>query len=125
MRYEVALCVNTGEIVWIFGGLPCGAYPDLKLAREAFVHGLDANERVFADRGYNDQSTFILPNAANSRFHNLVMSRHETVNKRIKQFVVLATKFRHNRSLHRNCFYAVGNLTQLVIKHEEPLFSVI
>lgn len=33
IRYEVVLCIRTGRIVWVAGGVPCGEWPDLKLAR--------------------------------------------------------------------------------------------
>lgn len=111
-------------MVWAHGGFPCGAYPDLKLAKELFVEFLDEGERVMADRGYNDRQFFILPDLQNSSRHKLIMGRHETVNKRIKQFQVLNQKFRHEKSLHGKCFHAVVNITQIIIKNEEPLFSV-
>ena len=37
IRYEVGLNINTGDIVWVFGGYPCDEYPDLKLARELYI----------------------------------------------------------------------------------------
>lgn len=76
-----------------------------------------------ADRGYNDPH-FILPTTQNEQIHRRLMSRHETVNKRIKQFNVLSGAFRHDLTKHRLCFYSVVNITQLIIKYEEPLFSV-
>lgn len=123
-RYEIGLCVRTGHIVWYNGGYPCGAWPDLCIARQHFVDFLDPKERTFADKGYNDAKFFILPTEANKNRHERIMSRHETVNKRIKQFRVLSTPFRHSLNRHKMCFHSVINLTQLVIKYEQPLFSV-
>ena len=40
LRYEVALCIRTGDIVWVNGGLPCGEWSDLRLARNAFIDSL-------------------------------------------------------------------------------------
>lgn len=31
VRYEVAVCIQTGWIVWINGPYPCGAWPDIKI----------------------------------------------------------------------------------------------
>lgn len=124
LRYEIGLNIRVGHIVWAFGGLPCGDYPDLKLARETFVFALDNNERALADKGYKDDSFFILPKNGNSEKHNLIMSRHETVNKRLRQFQILKMEFRHNRQKHPIIFHAVANLTQLMIENGEPLFSV-
>lgn len=124
LRYEVGLCLRTGHIVWAYGGFPCGAYPDLKIARELFVDFLEPGERAMADRGYNDPTYFLLPDPHNSTRHKTIMGRHETVNKRLRQFNILASKFRHEKSLHEKCFHAVVNLTQITIKKEEPLFSI-
>lgn len=124
LRYEIGICIRTGEIVWGYGGYPCGAYPDLKLTRVFLTGQLDPNEKVLADRGYNDPNYFILPNPTNSSRHNKIMSRHETVNGRIKTFKILSNTFRHDKEKHAQCFHAVLNITAVVIKTEEPLFSV-
>ena len=59
IRYELALCIRTGDIVWAYGGFPCGEWPDLKLARDLFaVLGLREGEKAIADRGYNDRNIF-------------------------------------------------------------------
>lgn len=123
LRYEVGLCMRTGEIVWAYGSFPCGDWPDLRLARHCFVTFLESGEKVLADKGYNDRSFFILPNEENKIEHKFIMSRHETVNKRIRQFNILNNKFRHPLPFHKPCFHAIVNLTQLTIKHE-PLFTI-
>lgn len=124
LRYEIGLSLRKGHIVWAYGGYPCGDWPDLKLAREAFVDFLDRGERSMADKGYKDEKYFLLPTVRNSKRHKFIMSRHETVNKRLKQFRVLSETYRHKLSAHKYCFHAVVNLTQLSIVYEEPLFSV-
>lgn len=124
LRYEIAISIHTGEIVWCHGGYPCGKYPDITVARMHLVGLLNENEKVIADRGYNDPCVFILPTEANKGRHKMIMSRHETVNKRIRHFNILQHTFRHDKSLHGKCFHAVLNLVALTIKHEEPLFSV-
>lgn len=124
MRYEIGLCINTGFIVWKFGGYPCGEFSDLKLAREAYVYSVNPGERTLADKGYKDSMFFILPNEINSRQHKLIMSRHETVNKRVRHFKILKECFRNSVELHPIVFNAVLNLTQLQIENGEPLFDV-
>lgn len=124
LRYEIGLNIRNGHIVWAFGGYPCGEYPDLLLAREAFVLALNYNERAMADKGYKDP-LFILPNANNGSRHKFFMCRHETVNKRLRQFNILKIDFRHDRQKHPMVFHAVANLTQLMIENGEPLFNVV
>lgn len=96
----------------------------MKLAKESFVDFLEPNERSMTDEGYKDAKYFSLPSDVNNKRHKFIMSRHETINKRIKQFNVLSQTFRLNLSLHKICFHAVVNLTRLVIKYEEPLFRI-
>lgn len=124
LRYEIGLCIKTGEIVWKNGGYPCGDWPDINIAKHLFVHFLEPGEKALADKGYRDNSYFILPTPNNNKKHKVIMSRHETINKRLKQFNILTQKFRNDKLLHKKCFNAILNLTQLIIKNEEPLFAV-
>ena len=77
---------------------------------------VDPNEMTVADEGYNDGNYFI--------HDRRIMSRHETVNRRLKQFGVLSQRFRHDRHLHPPCFHAVANLTQLMIANGEKLYEL-
>lgn len=126
IRYEVGLCLQTGSIVWANGGFPCGAFPDLKIAREAYIYAVEENEMTLADRGYNDEKYFIFPstNDFSSAQQKKFMARHETINMRLKRFGVLQNRFRHCLSLHPKCFYAVLNLTQLLIENGEPMYDI-
>lgn len=116
------LCLH--HIVWINGGYPCGEYSDLKLAREAYVLNVDTGERTWADKGYRDELFFILPHPNKIDVHSRVMARHETINKRMRQFQALQQSFRHDLRKHPIVVNAVANLTQLMLENGEPLFSV-
>ncbi len=85
---------------------------------------LENNERSVADKRYKDKKKFLLPTERNSKRHKFIMSRHETVNKRLKDFRVLSETYRHTLSSHKYCFHAIVRLTQLSIQYEEPLFSI-
>ncbi len=37
LRYEIGICIRTGDVVWAHGGMPCGEWPDLRLARNAII----------------------------------------------------------------------------------------
>ena len=106
IRYEIGICIRTGHVVWAYGSLPCGEWPDLRLARSRFILNLQAGEKAIADRGYNDQK------------------KKETLNGRLKQFCCLKERFRHELYLNPLYFYVVVNLTQMMIEHGEPLYSV-
>ena len=125
-KYEVGLCIRTGDIVWVCGGVPCGQLSDLGLARQEIVDEISAGEMVLADDGYKDANYFVYPQAYPeiSREHKAVMARHETVNGRIKNFEVCKRSYRHNLSKHHLCFFAVVNLVQLSIDSGETLYNV-
>ena len=91
LRYEVALCIRTRHIVWVNGGLPCGEWPDLRLARNAFIDRLQPGERALADQGYRDQLYFEFANGDLRR--QKILARHETVNSRIKMFCCMSQRF--------------------------------
>ena len=44
VRYEVAECIRSGDLVWINGPFPCGQWPDLKIFREALIYELRDGE---------------------------------------------------------------------------------
>jgi hypothetical protein len=134
LRYEIGLALGTCKIVWVGGGVPCGANPDITIAQSSkgVVDSLLLGERAIADKGYNDQNIhFLTPfnrvqNEAQKTFnikHKKIMARHEKVNKRIKQFDIL-NRFRHKNDLkHKLFFYAVVNITQISLRYS-PLESV-
>ncbi|ORY31451.1 hypothetical protein BCR33DRAFT_792205 [Rhizoclosmatium globosum] len=56
LTYEVATAIGSSNIVHVSGGVPAGAWPDIKLARSAngIVGKLLRNEMVAADKGYTE-----------------------------------------------------------------------
>jgi hypothetical protein len=52
VRYEVAVCIKTGDIVWVNGPYACGKYPDIVIFQDRLVNMLDRDEKVEADHGY-------------------------------------------------------------------------
>ena len=95
---------------------------------------MDKNERVEADDGYcaADPDKVKSKSGHSSRnssveeldVKNRVRARHETVNKRIKQFSSLSGIFRHDLDLHSDFVYAACVITQISIEMGEPLFQV-
>ena len=129
LRYEVAICIQTGEIVWINGPFAAGAWPDLNIFRGWLKKYLLPGERVEADNGYQGDDMIDGPEdlASNmgqymSKF--IVRARHETVNARFKQFNALQQTFHHSKDKHEYVFNSVAVITQLAILNGEPLFDV-
>ena len=131
LRYEVALCILTGELVWINGPFEPGIYNDIAIFRSAIMGELEEGERVEADDGYIGESPryvkcpkSIAQRADTEVMQTMVRRRHETVNRRFKQFGVLKQKYRHDLRDHGDVFRAVAVVTQLSIQNGEPLFDV-
>jgi len=124
----VAVSIYSGEIVWINGPFPCGAWPDVKIYRQGLNELLKlTGEKAETDLGYRGEpATVNHPDAYNADHYEkqCVRSRHETVNRRFKQFNVLGRTFRHDKDKHKEVFTAVAVITQLSIRVDSPLFQV-
>ena len=127
LRYEIGVCIATGHISWVHGPFPCGRYSDVTIFRLGMKQALVRGEKVVADGGYVDESCEKNPTdrSKSNLFHSQARARHETVNRRIKQFAIARQRFCHKLSRHSCCFHAVANLTQLMIERGEPLFDVL
>eukprot|EP00474_Spongospora_subterranea_P011215 CRZ11673.1 hypothetical protein [Spongospora subterranea] len=135
LRYEIATALGCSKIVHIAGGVPCGLWPDLKLARHCLVPRMIPGEKACADKGYRDgHERFLtsfpraeatpLQRQINSEIH-LIGARHESINARMKNFGCLSARFfRHGREFHPVCFTACANLVQLLMK-TKPLFELL
>ncbi len=127
IKYEVGVSVKGGHIVWVYGGVPCGEYgSDLKLARESLIYHLLPNEKVVADKVYNDPEHFSTPltDPGTKEQRDKIRSRHEKVNAMLKCYNCLQIPFRHEKDNHFLCFFAVVNLVELTITYEEPLYPL-
>lgn len=82
-------------------------------------------EKAIADKGYKDRRYFITPEThpKNPKI-NLILARHETINKRLKQWKCMSVRFRHPLHKHPQCFHAVINIVKLCVDNGEPLFNV-
>ena len=132
LRYEVGVCIKTGYIVWIHGPFPCGRYNDVTIFRHCLLFCLDQGERVECDDGYFGEAPekCVVPKHAWARQSHLVpnsgavRARHETINKRIKDFECMKQFFRQSIEFHSVCFRAVAVLTQLSMENGKPAFQV-
>eukprot|EP00804_Cyclotella_cryptica_P008160 CCRYP_004634-RA/>CCRYP_004634-RA protein AED:0.21 eAED:0.21 QI:0/-1/0/1/-1/1/1/0/100 len=58
LKYEVGVCIQSGNIVWINGPFR-GGECDLNIARHAVIGALDEGEMVEADGGYEGEPFYI------------------------------------------------------------------
>ena len=130
LRYEVAICIQTGDIVWISGPFRPGKMNDITIFRKGLKYLLlDAGEMAEADKGYRGEPNCIrLPgdyvSLSDKRAKDNARGRHETVNRRLKTFGCLQQRFRHAKKKHKYCFAAVAVCVQLAFENGELPFQV-
>jgi len=129
LRYEVCVCIQTGDIVWINGPFPCGRWPDIRIFTRDLIHMLLPGEKVEADqgyRGYPDQvrTPGIAVSLADQRAKGNARGRHKHVNKRFKQWGALKQVYRHDIDDHYLIFNSIAVTTQICLENGEPLYQV-
>ena len=129
LRYEVAICIQTGWIVWINGPFKCGEWSDRRIMQEDLEMMFLPWEKYVADKGYrdggfkaetpddNDPKVFKEMKAS-------ARSRHEATNKLFKDWKSLREMFRHPIHKHGNVFMAIAIITQMIIKERGPPYHV-
>lgn len=117
-KYEVGVCVKTGDIVWYYGPFPAGMN-DKQIFNIKLTKMLGPTEKVFADRGYQGDRKVIGPDQFISRAQRRAMTkaraRHENINGRFKKWNALQRVFRHGRQKHHLVFKAIAAITQIEI----------
>jgi len=98
---------------------------------EGLAGELEEGERVEADDGYRGHAPQLVKCpccVANpikkEEMQQRVRARHETANKRFKQWEILHSVYRHDIENHECVFRAIAVLTQLSFENGEPLFPV-
>lgn len=128
LRYEVAVTINTGDIVAFHGPFPCGSFPDLKIFRLGIKPLLGPGEKVIADRGYRGDTRTCTPDNHLNLKHRQAMkrarARHETINGRLKKWRILKDVFRHRILKHNYIFRCVLVIVQIEIENGNAPFQV-
>ena len=132
LRYEIAIAIKTGYIVWLLGPYPAGSYSDIKIFRSHLKHLLmmKPGERVEADQGYRGERKYVdtkddmIDSLARRDMKNLVRSRHETVNGRLTQFSILNDRFRFNIKKHRHVMASVCVIVQIQFENGHPPWQI-
>jgi hypothetical protein len=127
LRYEVGICIQTGWICWVLGPFACGKWSDLRIFKAKLKNMLAPMEKVEADGGYSGDIRISDPQDGNNvyemRMKSAARARHETVNRRFKQFECMKN-FRHGKVLHGHLFDAVATITQIGFENGEPPYQV-
>lgn len=129
LRYEIGVCIQTGWLVWVHGPFPCGRYNDIKIFCRHLQGLLEPNERVVADGGYRDadEETTETPSGYNTYdqyMKSMARARHETLNRRFKQYKILGSRYRGEIVDHKYIMLAIANIVQLDVEYGNAPFMV-
>ena len=102
---------------------------DLQIARIGICDVLPEGERIIADRIYTDVHRFEACPTGDAihpmeRTIKVLLARHETINKRMKDYKCMRDIWRHGWRKHNLAFAALINIVQMCLLHGEPLFDI-
>ena len=130
LRYELCVATSCSKIVWVHGPFRAGRWPDTKIFKRGLRQVLNPlGEKTIADAGYRGLQNWIQAKGdrflspRTRRFNDRARARHETVNRRVKQFDCLSQRWRHPLHKHEAMFMAVVCLTNIQLQYE-PLFDL-
>ena len=131
MSYEIAIDIFESKLVWLNGPFPAGQ-SDLAIFRkeDGLKSKIPHGKRIIGDRGYRGDrcNNVSIRNPRDTpqvkEFKNRALARHENFNGRIKNFAILAERFRHPLDLHRAVFEAICVLVQYDMENGHPLTEV-
>jgi len=127
MRYEIAQCILTGDIVSIKGPFPANL-SDRQIFDSNISLMLMPGECVEADNGYSGRIQIKVPGAgkdsATRKQKSVARGRHENVNRRLKIFKVMERWESTNIEKHAKVARAVAVIVQLSFENGERLYPV-
>jgi len=105
VRYEVAVNIQNGWIVWINGPFPAGLYSDCRITVECgLLDNLQPDEKIIVDRGYpGHNDIFVWPGGPNALYAQMKRDSracHETINQLFKEWSILNNHFRYAVEKH-------------------------
>ena len=144
-RYQVVSCLGIPQMCLVSAGAACGTKNDIQMALEILPQILGPGEKVAADSGYvGHPNVLMTPTdirkvvpkhlmsgsevatslSKSNRMLKVIGSRHEIINKRLKDFSILNSRYREkDRLFHDSIFLAVASVTQYNLR-EKPIHGL-
>ncbi|PRP74208.1 hypothetical protein PROFUN_16293 [Planoprotostelium fungivorum] len=121
LKYEVAVRIIDGQIVWVNGSVPGSMHDSLLCTLGGIEDGLLENEGVLGDSAYQSAArpwaiaSFKTPRGGElipeQRNFNKYVGRHRVIVKQVKEFAILTHPFRtEDYQLHELAFQAIVKL---------------
>lgn len=127
LRYEIAISVRTGFVVWINGPFR-GAACEKTIYTRGLAKKIKEGKLCISDGGYAGCDKVSMPNYREPkelrRFKTLIRTRHESFNGRVTGFRCLQETFQYAPTQHVICFEAVVVMLQYQIELGHPLYDL-
>lgn len=127
VKYEIATCIVTGDIVWFKGPFPC-SYQDREIFDLYLSNMLFPSEAVEADSGYTGRDNTKCPGVGRTsrerKQKSQVRGRHENMNGRFKFFGVMKSWTNPDTAKHGIMAKAVALIVQIAFENGERLYDV-
>jgi DDE superfamily endonuclease len=130
VSYEIAVGLVDSKIAWINGPFRAGL-SDLHIfnAEHGLGEKLPLGKKVIVDRAYKGNDEVLskkneFDQEAVKTFKRRARGRHESLNKKLKDFSILDHRFRHTLNQHKSVFEAVAIIVQYEMDNGAKLFCI-
>ena len=129
LRYELGIAIQTGWICWLAGPFPPGEFNDQEIFKLGLMNYLSPGEKVEVDDGYRGPIP-IRPKSdfgGNDEWMKMkaeACARHKTVNRNLKEFGILGSRFHHSRHKHHLVVFAVTAIRQSEILDSRATYQI-
>jgi len=127
--YEIAAAIRENRLVWINGPFEASVHDKTIYQKpDGLKSKMPAGKLGVADRLCSGEPTLAVKNDLDADevkdFKRRARARHESINGRIKNFKILAERFRHGIEKHQIALEAICVLVQYEFENGHPLFDV-
>ena len=114
------------DIAWAHVPFPRSYNLDVFTFRKSLKLELSNGGRLIANKDYADDmmmTSYTIVSPIVNVLHSILRARREALNKWIRQFYVLGSKFSHPRKIHGIYIHAVARINQIAFQ-DKPLSDI-
>ena len=128
LNYEIGIDLHQSRVVHLNGPYRAAQH-DTTVFRDELMGKIPDGKFCIGDKGYLGKPDKVMgPNSHDfpevRKFKGRARARHESFNKKIKNFECMDSVFRHGITNHKICLEATVVICQYQMELGEPLFDV-
>lgn len=124
---QIGISIKTNEVYWVNGPFKAGTSDRTIAERYGLGDRIPENRFILGDKGYRGLDFVCTRNSQDApvvkEFKKRALARHETFNKRFKDFNCLRHRFRHGERKFKYAFEACVVLCIINMDLGSPLFN--